>query len=618
MQDKIKKQRMFYYIGFLVVILVLIIGRLGYIMLFQELPESSPVARPDVERGPIFDRNGRILAIHSNFKSVSAWTPYIEDVDKTASLLADALSLDKRELQKLLLEKSGYTYIKRKISDTETESIKKMQADNLLKGINLEDEMGRSYPQAEIASHVVGYVNLDNIGLNGIEREYEKLLNPRKAENGSPKAFGNQIFLTLDINLQYLVQQIAQGAKDENMADSVIIIVLDAKNAETLALCSLPNFNPNNFTAYTESERTNRAINYNYEPGSVFKIFSISSFLDLGGISPESEFFCNGSYTGVNPPINDIGVHHLVHPKEIIQFSCNVGAALASESVASIDFYDMLRKYGFGQTTQIGLPGERSGILRTVDKWSGRSKPAIAFGQEVSVSAMQMVKAATALTNSGTMLKPLIVKKILTPAGDLVQEFGRTQVQQVLGSNTAWEVLEMMKSATTSQGTARRAAIEGIDISAKTGTAEVYDPKIRDYSEEKYVSSFIGIFPTNNPSYIVYVVIENPKKEKYYGSQIAAPVFKEIAEEIIRLYHVPKTTEKIIEHSGEIYLPQVPEVKLENVMPDLIGQPKRKILSLFGQSDMNIEIRGQGYVKAQHPEAGTELTPGTTIILELE
>lgn len=622
--EKQHKKRLLYFLLFITAAVLVIMGKLVSLMILTPLNESpNPIKMPVVERGPILDRNGKILAISTRLNSVAAWIPDLEDPEAAAQQLAGILRKSEGEIIQRLKEASGFIYIKRQITPTESRQIEELKNSGNLKGINLIPEFGRNYPEQNLASHVIGYVGVDNIGLEGIEYTFNHELSPPIVDNRKSEIYGNQVFLTIDINIQYMLQKTALAALKDNQAEAVFILVMEAKTGEILGYCSVPNFDPNEFSRFGRSSRQNLPISKAYEPGSVFKIISIASFLQLQGITTEDTFLCNGYYEQTLPDgstyrIHDLRSHGRVNPQLIIKYSCNVGAAYASERVDTRSFYRLLTLFGFGKKTELPLPGESSGILAKPDKWSMRSKPTIAFGQEISVSAIQMLSAATVFANSGLLLKPIIVSKIVSPQGKIIKKFNREPLREVVSPAIAREILEMMETAVQERGTARRGRIPGIRISAKTGTAQVADPKTGKYSEIDFIASYLGIFPTDDPQLIIYTVIHLPRGDNYYGSRIAAPVFKQTAENLISYLGITRDSDVTIEHSGTIHL-KIPEnIKIGSTMPDLTGTPKRLLLPLLNQSDIIVRILGQGYVARQSPAPGTDLKKGMTIVLELE
>ncbi len=608
------------FLAFAALTVVLIVGRLVYLTVISPSgPQESLIDLPTVERGPILDRNGRILAITTALDSVAAWVPHVQDADSMARVLGEALEMEPRSVAERLASGTGFVWIKRKVTPTESARVRALIAGGKLPGVSLYKEYGRSYPERQLGAHLIGYVGIDNTGLDGIEFTFDHELSPPQVAKGMREVFGNQVFLTIDLNIQYFVEQIAEKAWRETRADSATILVEEARSGEILAYASLPSFDPNNYRSYPETSLANRPARVAYEPGSVFKIFSISSFLQLGAITPEDTFYAGGVYEDARHGIRirDLGVYGPVNAQKILQYSSNVGAAYASERASAGDFYEMLRKYGFGRPTGVPLSGETSGILRPPAEWSARSKPTIAFGQEISVSALQVVAAATAIANDGLMIKPLLVSKVVSPEGKLIKRYTREPVAEVLSPEVARSVLRMMETATFEGGTARRAKLEGLRVSAKTGTAEVRDPATGAYSVETFIASFIGIFPTDDPQFIVYVVLDGPKKD-IYGGRTAAPVFKEIADKLVALRGIPRAGTEIVRSPGSVVVRPGAPITIGGAMPDLTGSPKRALLGLFERQDLKIIMRGEGFVVRQSPPPGSPVASGTTITLDFE
>jgi len=623
MLDKQGKRRFYIYILFIGVLAVILVINLFVLMIFSPQPENdTQQAKPVVERGAILDRNGRPLAIQTQLYSVEAWIPGIEDIKETVSLLSHVLDISENNIFKKLHSTTRSVYIERKISTKKSEQIREYKKQGKLKGILLRSEYGRIYPEQELASHVIGYIGVDNVGLEGIEYSFDKQLSPDPENSGQTEIHGNHVVLTIDINIQYMLDKIAKETLKEQKADSVMILAMNAKNGEILGYSAVPDFDPNEFLNYKKSDLKNRPLTQAYEPGSAFKIFSLASMMELGALSKYDTFVCNGYYEkvladGTTIRIGCSGVHGVVTPELILKYSCNAGAAYASDNADSILFYEKLKDFGFGERTGLPLPGESYGIFHEPHTWSARSKPTIAIGQEISVSAVQMITAATVFSNNGMLLKPLIVKKIISPDGKVLKTFGREEVRRVVSPEVAHEILHEMISATDSGGTAHSARLAGIPVAAKTGTAQVADPATGLYSQNRFVASIIGLFPANDPQFILYVVIRNPKGRWYFGTRIAAPVFKRVAEEILSYYDIYGKKDTVITHSGELHIKKPHPVKIGSSLPDLRGLPKRLILPLF-EAGITVYIEGEGYVVAQDPPAGTPVKKGMRVYLKLQ
>jgi cell division protein FtsI (penicillin-binding protein 3) len=257
---------------------------------------GSQITMPSVERGPILDRNGRILAIQTQLNSVSAWIPNLTSPETAAALLADALGLAKDKIFEKLKTNSGFVFIKRKISPTESEKVAKLISEGKLEGISMQPEFGRNYPGKSLASHLVGYVGTDNIGLDGLEYTFNQELSPPIVGENVDMIYGNQVFLSIDISVQYAIEKIAEDTLKTSKADSIMIMVMEAKTGDILGYASLPNYDPNSFSTLTPATMRNKPITLLYEPGSVFKVFSMATLLEMGQLTPEDRFFCNGHY----------------------------------------------------------------------------------------------------------------------------------------------------------------------------------------------------------------------------------------------------------------------------------------------------------------------------------
>jgi cell division protein FtsI (penicillin-binding protein 3) len=589
---------------------------------FIMLPAEPTEARGDpanVERGPILDRRGRILAIQTELDTVTAWKPEIEDVSRTAEILADILDLGARELEARLVATDGFTILQRTITPSQSDRIEAERRAGNLQGIRLEPDTGRSYPAKEAAAPIVGFTGVDNVGLAGIEYMFSGELMP-VVDGEANYAIGNQVFLTLDLAIQSAADDLSRELLSRHQADSVMIVVGEAKTGALLAVSSLPTFDPNHFREYDAAERRNDFLSRIYEPGSVFKVFSVASFLELGGIGLSDLFNTSNGYTteGGELVITDLADYGAVDAEEIIKFSSNVGAAYASEEVAPGALYTMLTRFGFGRETGIDLNGEERGLLTPPEEWSGRTRPTIAIGQEIGVTAAQVFAATTVLANDGMLLRPQIVDRIVSPTGEVLHRFQREPIREVLSPGTAGTMLRLMDAATGPGGTARRIQVDGLSVAAKTGTAEVFDREIGAYSEDHFLASTLALVPAEDPELIVYVVIDFPRGESFYGGRIAAPAADEMIEFLVPYWDIPRSTDTVVEHSGRIVAgePSLPD--LGRTVPDYSGLPVRTLLPLLGNSAVNVVIEGSGWVVRQNPSPGAPVESGMTIRLELE
>lgn len=604
-----------------IVLVVLLLIRYGRIMIGAR-DVSVPPPASVVERGAILDRNGRILAIQTRLDTVTIWKPDVTDVDDTARRLGEILDIDEEDVRDRIAASEGFIILQRTITPSRSRAIEEQKEAGFLRGVHLEEDFGRSYPEREAAAAIIGYVGVDNVGLSGIEYMFTDELSPPIASDTDPttaRILGNQVFLTIDLAVQTAVDELARDVRTQHDADSVMILVMDADSAEILAASSVPSFDPNAFRRYSADERKNRLISRIYEPGSVFKVFSISSFLELGGIDLDDHFATSGGYVSEDGfEITDLADYGVISTAEIIKYSSNVGAAYASETVTPGAFYDLLTRFGFGAQTEVDLNGEERGLLARPSEWSARTRQTIAIGQEIGVTAVQIAAAATVLANDGVLLRPQIVDRILAADGSLVREFGREPVREVISPRTARTMIEMMTGSTGPNGTARRIQVEGIEVAAKTGTAQVIDPETGTYSDDHFIASTLALFPAREPQIIAYIVIDFPRGESVYGGRIAAPATDELIEFLVPYLDIPRGTDRVVQHPGRIRAqnPTLPEIG--TTIPNFRGLPARTLLPLLGRDDLRVRIEGSGWVVDQSPPAGTPYEPGEELILTLE
>jgi cell division protein FtsI (penicillin-binding protein 3) len=397
---------------------------------------------------------------------------------------------------------------------------------------------------------------------------------------------------------------------------------MDPRSGEILGSAIMPEFDPNYFKESGEQARMIRPVVWSYEPGSVFKVFSLAAILDSGEIKPETTFYCNGAYEhttnlGERIVIKCLGSHGSVDGRKIITYSCNAGAAYASDRMSRAAFYDGILRLGFGQRTGSGLPGETSGFLRPPDRWSERTKPTIAMGQEIAVSALQMLQAASAIANDGVMVTPHMVLQIEDADGKNPRKPSLPEPRRVLKPETARELRSYMTDVTSSVGTGYRANVADIPLAVKTGTAQIIDSKTGRYSDTDFIASCVALLPADAPSLALYIVIIKPKGSSYLGGRIAAPPIREAAEALINYIGIPRGRNRTALHTGAISLPPNIAPFVADIIPDLTGYSKRQLLPLLLQDDLRIDMKGEGYVIRQSPPPGSAIGPDTVIYLEL-
>ncbi|ACH94395.1 penicillin-binding protein [Borrelia recurrentis A1] len=585
-----------------------------FILMFSKNMQHFPQKINHISRrGNIYDRNGKIIAFSSKSYSVGTDPRKIKNIVNTSETLGAILKIDPQTIKQKLLSKKGFQYIKRQITKEESELIKRIQSEGRLKDIILYPDYKRIYPFKELTSNITGFVGIDNIGLTGIEFSLNSILNEdfTKQQYINDKLSTNNIYLTIDIDLQNNINQIAKKYFQENKPENMITIVMDAKNGEILSMLQFPQYDANYYSQYSKEIWNNFSTSLTYEPGSINKIFTVAILLDSGLLKPNEKFLDNGIYQKkfksgetiiiktLNPPYDYIDL------SGILLYSSNVGIAHLTDKINNEYFYNKLIDFGFGERVGFPFPGETKGILNHHSKWSGRSKATIGFGQEIGVSAIQILQAASVLSNKGIMLKPKIIKKIINEMQDTIQEFPKEEIKKVISEHTAQKVLKLMREV-VNKGGIPKLKTKNLSISAKSGTSQVIDQNTGKYSNEDYTSSILVIYPTEDPKYIIYVVYRYPKKI-IYGTRIAAPM----AKEIINLIEQKNNKEEYnkIKISSKISIPK-PIIKhnIKETLPNLKGLSKRDLMKILKDYiNIKINIKGNGFVYKQSHSPNTKL-----------
>ncbi|WP_297209007.1 MULTISPECIES: peptidoglycan D,D-transpeptidase FtsI family protein [Thermodesulfovibrio] len=505
------------------------------------------------KRGNIYDRKGRELAV---------------SLEKE-SLFVDPLALrDYKDIEKLkayvkvnahLLENSTnrnrrFIWIERKIDSHMANQIKALK----IEGLGFVTEGARFYPKGFLASHVIGFVNIDEQGIEGLESYYDRYLKAQKSaktvlrdargkklsEGDLDEIKGSDLFLTIDEGLQYIVEKHLDWTVKKWQANSAIAIMMDPFTGEILALANRPTYDPNSLKSLKNPAIIrNRAITDLYEPGSTFKIVTATAALEEGIVKTNTKFDCSLGHIEVGgKKVKDAHKHGVLTFEEVIQKSSNVGTIKIAMMLGRERLYNYIKKFGFGEKTGVDLPGEISGYVRPLSRWSGTSMGAIPIGQEVGVTALQILRAYSAIANGGYLVKPYVVSEIRSPEGKIVYK-AVIDRERIVSEKTAYTLREILKKVTQEGGTATTAKVEGNNVAGKTGTAQKYDPKTKRYSKDKYVSSFVGFIPAENPRIALIVVVHDPRGA-HYGGVVAGPVFRAISDEAMAYLNVPRDDAK--------------------------------------------------------------------------
>ncbi|MCQ2596663.1 MAG: transpeptidase family protein [Treponema sp.] len=583
------------------------------------------IEKNESERGAIVDRNGAPLAVQTVFYDIGYSPNKIkkEDIETFARVMAPALEMSPDAIidNYYSYEGAKFAYLKKRVDQAVYADVKAVVEDYKYNHVSADKVPGRIYPNHSLASHLIGYMGKEGNGMSGIEYSQQDILASKKS--GDAYEAGKNVYLTIDANLQYKLEQIAFDTMNETKCQSMMLIAADATSGEILSYVSLPEADLNEYGSSTSEQQFDHLRMEAYEPGSVFKIFTVSILYDEGRIKQNDSFLCDGMYEYRPPRGETIRIKCLEHhgwltPRDVISLSCNDAIGQIADRIGEEEFIARIRRLGFGQKTGIELSGETAAIVKDPGSrsWSGRSKPTIAIGQEITVSALQMVQAATAIANDGVPVKLSVISKITNKDGSLFYEHKPEYKERVFHKNTADYVLSCMET-TSLRGNGTRANISDISIGTKTGTAQMADKEKGGYSDTDYLSSCIGIFPTENPEIILYVVIEKAQGE-VYGGRIAAPVIQKAANTIIDHLGMSRGGAASLEHNGMITIARGAQVEIGETVPDFTGLNKRELSPLLDRSDISVSINGSGWVTSQNPEPGTVVTENMTIELYLE
>ncbi|GAB4387585.1 MAG: penicillin-binding protein 2 [Thermodesulfovibrionales bacterium] len=503
-----------------------------------------------LRRGAIVDRRGRPLAVNVDVESAFFNPREADDPAKAVPVIAEAASLDRAALARKLSSDKGFVWVERKLSPQKAERLRSLK----VKGLGFVPELKRVYPKGPMAAHVVGSVGIDNQPLEGLELAYNKHLKGKPASvlfekdaGGRPlsdgedyETGGNSLVLTIDEGLQFIVEKALDNAVTRWEAPAATAIMMNPFTGEILALANRPAYDPNDPSSSTAADRRNRAITDLYEPGSTFKLVMAAGAIEEKVVKPGDTFDASKGYIVVGRrAIWDVHNHGVLTFKEVIQASSNVGAIMVGERLGKEKLYEYAKRFGFGEKTGIDLPGESSGTLKPLKQWSGTTLAAMSIGYEVAVTPLQVLRAYSAVANGGYLVEPYVVSRIISPEGQTIWSHRSDLMVRAISERTAETLKDMLVSVTEKGGTASEASIDGNSVAGKTGTAKLIDRESGGYSKKKYMSSFVGFVPADDPRVAVIVVVREPKG-RYYGGLVAAPVFREIADRTMAYLGVPR------------------------------------------------------------------------------
>ena len=548
------------------VLLALLLAGFGVILFrlvnLQVLQAAELTARADRQhqktvtlegaRGTVTDRHGKVLAMNVEVPSIFGVPTSLDSPAGTARSLSPVLHIRREELEKKLRQDKHFVWLARKVEPEQGRRLEQLSID----GIGMVMEGRRFYPKGPLLSHVLGFVGMDGVGLEGLERRYESQLHgekrltvlqrdalgrtvfPKGLREQVPSA-GQALTLTIDEVIQYIAEKELEEAVDQARAKSGTIIVMEPRSGAILAMAVSPRFDPNAVASLTADRWRNRALTDTYEPGSTMKLVVAAAALEEKLMMPGSMLFGeNGRMTIANTTIHDHEKLGWMTFAQMIQKSSNIGAAKTGMLLGEQRLYRYLQAFGFGQRTDIDLPGEVAGLLKSPRQWGRRSLASISMGQEVGVTPLQMVSAVSAIANDGVLMKPFIVSHVRDQKGQPVNEVLPQVKRRVISPATASMLTTIMEGVVTN-GTGTKAAIPGFRAAGKTGTAQKVDPRTGAYSSALSIGSFVGFVPADAPRLAIIVVIDEPQGEAW-GGVVAAPVFRRVAEQALTYMGVPR------------------------------------------------------------------------------
>ncbi len=636
------------FLSILMIVILVLVGRIGWIQFVEgknmatktaiQLRESKVLHSP---RGTIYDRNGRELAVSGMTKSLYADPAEIKDGDKVAGILGAILGMRSEDIKEKLAGGGRFIWIKRMLEPAVFQQIQAAIKEYEIKGLGFLDESKRYYPNDTLAAQVLGFVGTDDIGLDGMELALDKIIKGTLLEQlvdtdshgipifksiftFAPKKQGKNVYLTLDSEIQFIVEQSLGKAMQSTGAKFGTVIVINPRTGEVLAMANSPTYNPNEFYKYGDSEWKNRAVAYNYEPGSTFKSIVAAAALQEGKVYPEEIFIDTGHVEVSGRRIQNWSgdSYGKVSFVEIIKNSINTGFVEIGLRLGGYKLTEYAKAFGFGKATGIELPGEEEGLLFEPKAMGDSDIATMAIGQSIAVTPIQLVTAVGAIANGGVLLKPHIIKEFRNGDGSLDSEVPVQPVRQAVSPDTARRLADLMEKV-VSEGGGRKAEVKGYRFAGKTGTAEKLKDSGSGYLDGRYVASFVGFGPVEDPQVAILVVLDDPSGI-YYGGEIAAPVAGDILSQIMRHMNIrpqitgqaslPKNKEQPTNVVQERHVKvEIPTGKV--LLPSVIGMSMRQAGETLNNLGLPMVPEGTGIAIRQNIAPNSIVEPNTEVIV---
>ena len=623
-------------------VLVILVFRYAYLQIVQGdalaqrmRDQSGYEFRIQSLRGAILDRSGKELAVSSMTKSLFVDPNHVYDThtpEEIASDIAPLIGLTEQDILDDIARGGGFVWVKRRLEHTEYEAVRAVIREKGYSDcLGFQNEAKRYYPNDALAANVIGFVGTDDEGLDGVEQALDPLLKGEVREerltvDGQRRPILDSIFagrrvygsdycktvsLTIDSTIQFMVEQELDRAMAENNPDSITAIVMDPKTGEILAMASRPSYNPNRFWEYPQENWKNRAVSFIYEPGSTFKAVVAGAALQEGIVTPNQVFFDPGYVMVSGRRIQNWSneSYGAVTFTDIVEKSLNTGFAQVGLSLGAEKMMHYTRVFGFGERTGIDLPGEEEGILFSADDMRDSDIATTAIGHSIAVTPLQLVTAMAAIANGGTLMHPYIVREIRNPDGSVYEERTPREIRRVLEPTVDRTLIGLLEQVVASGG-GKKAGVKGYRIAGKTGTAQKIRRETAGYLEGRYIASFCGFAPVEDPIFTVLVMIDDPRGGDFYGGQIAAPVASRIFTQLLRYAHVEPSSNTFAETTGETEKGRSddeekrmeaaatpPEGKA--VVPDFTGLSLREAARLAELRGLTFESEGTGAAVSQ-------------------
>ncbi len=594
------------------------------------------------ERGSIVDRLGRPLAVSVELGSIYTDPALVEDADSAAELLAPLLERDVDDIRERLgRENSRFAWLARQLPTTVTERVRALD----IPGVRVTPESHREYPSGPVAGPILGFVNVEGVGLEGLEVRHDDTLmgdtfqyqvlrdGRRRATNhdgvlARRGTEGRTLVLTLDHSIQHRAESALEAAIDRHEAAAGWLVSLDASTGAVLAMASYPDYDPNQYRKVVAERRRNRAISTVFEPGSTMKPFVFAEVIERGLASPDEEMYLEkGRYRVGRRIVRDAHPYDRLTVEDVLKVSSNIGTAKLAERIGPKALEDTYRRFGFGAKTGIDLYGEERGLLSPAENWSRVGFANRAFGQGISVTGVQITAAFAALVNGGIAVTPHVVAETRDSDGTVVEDLRPAPGERVLSEETSVLMRRLLARVMDEGGTGVRARPLEYTAGGKTGTAQkVVDGR---YAQSVYVSSFLGFAPVRDPRVVTLVVLDEPKN-KHYGGTVAGPAFAEVTTHALRVLGVPPTpreeTPLLLTTDAEGEEPaaarELPTLEPTEdgaawALPDLTGWSARDVIQVLLPAGARVELEGSGLVAAQTPGPGARVGEGDVVTLAL-